>query len=394
MECVPDVENGSDPLKYTLISTTEDFRDVLGRLRESPRLAIDIEADSLYHYYEKVCLIQISNDRDTYILDPLKIEGIEALAPLMADPSTEKVFHAPSYDFYCLRRDYGFEFRNIFDTHVAAQLLGYEFLGLSALMEEIMAIRHSKRRQRDDWSQRPLKTEQLEYAAMDTHHLLRLRDILEEQLIQKDRLGWAKEEFEMTAILERTPKEFDTEGFRRIKGCRDLSPQELVVLRSLYIFRDRIARELDVPPFKVLNNSVLIDLAQKPPQNTGELFHRSGISYRVARKYAGDLLKTIHTAQRQDPDLLQPPARNTWKSPNRDSRKRMETLRHWRKNKAKELELHVGVVFPANLLENLAEAPPKDLDELRNLSGMRHWRIQKFGEEVLGLLHNHNSDQP
>jgi ribonuclease D len=391
MECASDVENGSAPLKYTLIATTEDFRDILGRLRESPRLAIDIEADSLYHYYEKVCLIQISNDRDTYILDPLKIQGIEALAPLMADASMEKVFHAPSYDFYCLQRDYGFEFRNIFDTHVAAQLLGYEFLGLSALMEEIMAIRHSKRRQRDDWSQRPLKTEQLEYAAMDTHHLLRLRDILEGQLIRKDRLDWAKEEFETTAIVERTPKEFDTEGFRRIKGCRDLSPQEQVVLRSLYIFRDRIAKSLDVPPFKVLNNSVLIDLVQKPPQNAGELFHRSGVSYRVARKHAGDLLKTIHAAQKQDPDLLQPPARINWKSPNRESKKRMEALRYWRKNKAKELELHVGVVFPANLLENLAEAPPTDLEELRNLSGMRQWRIQEFGEEVLGLLHNHGS---
>ena len=103
----------------------------------SSRLAIDMEADSLYHYFEKVCLIQISTDSNTYILDPLAIRNVNELAPLMCNPSVEKVFHAAGYDTYCLRRDYDFAFANIFDTHLAAQLLGYEFLGLSTLMEDV-----------------------------------------------------------------------------------------------------------------------------------------------------------------------------------------------------------------------------------------------------------------
>jgi len=359
---------------------------MLENLRTASRLAIDIEADSLYHYYEKVCLIQLSSDSDTYILDPLAVKNIGDLAPLMSNPSVEKVFHAAGYDVHCLRRDYDFSFVNLFDTHVAAQLLGYEFLGLSALMEKLLGVHHSKHRQRDDWSHRPLESEQLEYAAMDTHHLLRLRDALESELQKKGRLSWAQEEFETAASLERPDKEFDTEGFRRIKGNRDLAPQDQIVLRSLYLFRDQAARKLDVPPFKVLNNSVLIDLAKKPPQTSHEMFNRPGVSFRVARKFALDILDAIAEARRQDPSILEAPSRNSFKAPNRSARRRLEALKHWRQGKAKELSLHVGVVFPANLLENLAMAPPADLEGLANLPGVRRWRVREFGAEVLRLL--------
>ena len=225
------------PPPYTLVSTTESFRTMLNSLNKAPRLAMDIEADSLYHYFEKVCLIQISTDRKTYVLDPLAIEEIGDLGPLMSDSSVEKVFHAAGYDVHCLRRDHGFSFVNIFDTHIAAQLLGYEFLGLSPLMGKILGIHHSKRRQRDDWSHRPLASEQLEYAAMDTHHLLRLRDALEKELRQKNRLYWAQEEFETAAVTERPDKEFDANGFRRIKGNRELSLQDQTVLRAMVITR-------------------------------------------------------------------------------------------------------------------------------------------------------------
>jgi ribonuclease D len=359
---------------------------MMDNLRQVSRLAIDIEADSLYHYFEKVCLIQISSDSDTYILDPLELSSIRDLAPLMANSSVEKVFHAAGYDVYCLRRDYGFAFANIFDTHAAAQLLGYEYLGLSALMEKVLGIHHSKRRQRDDWSQRPLASEQLEYAAMDTHHLLRLRDVLQSELLQKGRLSWALEEFETAAATERPGKEFDTEGFRRIKGSRELSPQNQITLRALHLWRDRVARKMDVPPFKVINNSVLLDLVQKPPQSAHSMIDRPGISHRVARKFASDILTTIAEARQQDPSILETPARNNFKAPNRMAKRRLEALRQWRYEKAKELNLHVGVVFPSNLLENLAVAPPADQEGLLSLPCMRRWRVREFGDEILMLL--------
>ncbi|MBP1623211.1 MAG: 3'-5' exonuclease [Acidobacteria bacterium] len=380
----------STPL-YTVISTAERFSSMLESLIPAPRLAIDIEADSLYHYFEKVCLIQISTDQDTYILDPLGIPEVAELAPLMANPSVEKVFHAATYDVFCLRRDFGFVFANIFDTHAAAQLLGYEFLGLGALMEQILGIHHSKRRQRDDWSHRPLASEQLEYAAMDTHHLLRLRDELENALREKGRLSWALEEFETAAAAERPEKEFDTEGFRRIKGSRNLSPQDQVVLRALYLLRDKIARKMDVPPFKVLNNSVLIELVRRPPASPHDLFNRPGISYRVARRFAADILKTISDARRQNPFFLEVPARNNWKPASRSAKLRLEALKQWRQEKARQLNLPLGVVFPANVLENLALAPSAGPEDLLSIPGMRRWRVREFGDELIELLH---TEQP
>jgi ribonuclease D len=374
------------PPPYTLVATTECFQSMMDKLCLANRLAIDMEADSLYHYFEKVCLLQISTDTDTFILDPLVLKEIGSLAPLIADPAVEKVFHAAGYDVFCLRRDYGFAFANIFDTHMAAQLLGYEYLGLSAMMEMLLGIHHSKRRQRDDWSQRPLVAEQLEYAAMDTHHLLQLRDVLESELKQKGRLSWAQEEFAVAAANERPEKEFDAEGYRRIKGNRDLAIQDQVVLRALYLFRDAAARKLDVPPFKVLNNSVLLDLAVRSPQSVQELFKRSGISYRVARKFGTDILNVIAEARQQDPAILELPPRSNGKPPNRAAKHRLEKLKQWRLGKSVELNLPVGVVFPANLLELLAIAPPLDLEGFINFPGMRRWRVQEFGQEILQKL--------
>ena len=162
------------------------------------------------------------------------------------------------------------------------------------------------------------------------------------------------------------------------------------MLRALYLARDQIARQLDVPAFKVMNNSVLMELVKKPPQSAREMFDRPGISYRVARKFAGEILQTIEESRQQDPSSLEAPPRNNWKSPSRIARLRLESLRHWRQAKSKELGLHVGVVFPANLLENLAVIPPADLQEMSEMPGMRQWRVREFGEEMLQLINNHD----
>lgn len=391
---VPSVDESTPhtPPPYTLVSTSGDFQAMMERVRSAPRLAIDMEADSLYHYFEKVCLIQISSDRDTFILDPLALDEIPQLGPIIADPGVEKVFHAAGYDTFCLRRDYGFAFANLFDTHIAAQLAGYEFLGLGALMEKILGIYHSKRRQRDDWSRRPLVDEQLEYAAMDTHHLLRLRDVLEEELKGMGRLGWAQEEFAAAAANEKPEKEFDTEAFRRIKGYRDLQPQEQVALRALFLLRDDAARRLDVPAFKVINNSVLVDLARRPPKAAQELFGRPGVSYRVARRFGPAIVDTLAAAGEQAPSILALPPRTGGKPPSRAAKQRFERLKQWRVGKAAELKLNVGVVFPANLLEALAAEPPADLDAFRDIPGMRQWRVSEFGAEILRVLHEGNGE--
>ena len=379
--------DGSEIPPFTWVANAEGFRKMLDILETAGRLALDIEADSLYHYFEKVCLIQVSSDGETFILDPLAVRDLSPLGRILEDPAVEKVLHAANYDIYCLNRDYGFSFRNIFDTHIAAQFMGHEQLGLDALLDHILGIAHSKRRQRDDWSHRPLEAEQLVYAAMDTHYLLKLRDVLEQQLREAGRMSWAQEECSALCGLAPPEREFDPEGFRRIKGSRELTLPQLAVLRILYLLRDRFARELDVPPFKVMNNTVLMDLARRPPRSPGEMFKRPGISFRVARKYAREICRTIESARSQDPALLALPARSPGRAPSRDARARLETLRRWRRAKAEAYGLHVGVLFPGTLLEALASAPPADLEGMEKVAGMRSWRSREFGIEILGLLH-------
>jgi ribonuclease D len=157
-------------------------------------------------------------------------------------------------------------------------------------------------------------------------------------------------------------------------------------VRALYLLRDRYAQEMDVPPFKVVNNSVLLDLARRPPQSAREMFKRSGISFRVARRFSAEIFRTIEKARSEDPAFLVLPARTANKAPSREAKTRLELLRVWRRAKGEQLQLHVGVVFPGNLLEVLAQFPPADLDALQAVAGMRNWRVREFGEEVLEVL--------
>jgi ribonuclease D len=371
---------------FTLVESSENFQRMLEILMPASRLAIDIEADSLYHYFEKVCLIQISTDQRTFVVDPLAVRDLDALGSLMSDPNIEKVFHAANYDLFCLKRGYGFSFENIFDTHIAAQFVGFEQLGLDTLLEKLLAINHSKRRQRDDWSRRPLNAEQLEYAAMDTHYLLQLRDRLSVQLQEKGRDAWAFEEFKHIAEVEAEERTFDPEGFRRIKGSREMSLSRLAVLRALYLLRDRYARELDLPPFKVMNNSILVDLAHHPPQSSQELFNRPGVSFRVARKFGHEIFRVVERTQFEDPSFLALPAKIAGRAPSREAKARLEELKSWRCQKADELQLPVGVVFPGALLEVLAAVPPADVESFERIPGMRRWRARTFGADILSIL--------
>src|SRR5690606_29531 len=131
----------------------------------------DTESNSLYAYRERVCLIQLSTRSRDYILDPLIIVDMSPLAPLLADPGVEKVFHAAEYDLICLHRDYGFIVNNLFDTMVAARICGYKAIGLGSLLSEFLGVELDKRHQRDDWGERPLPPDSLRYAQMDTHYL-------------------------------------------------------------------------------------------------------------------------------------------------------------------------------------------------------------------------------
>lgn len=369
---------------YTWVDSPAGLCVVARELATASRVAVDVEGDSLYHYRDKVCLLQLSTDDATYVIDTLALDGLSDMGGIMESPSVEKVFHAAGQDIAWLRRDYGFTVTRIFDTHVAAQFLGHERIGLDALLQDILGIAHSKHLQRADWSRRPLSPEQVSYAAMDTHHLLPLRDSLDARLTDKGRRSWAEEEFAHLALAEYRPPRFDPEGHRGIPGSRDLHRTQQPVVRALWALRDQVARDMDLPPFRVINNAVLLVIARRAPKTARGLIG-CGVPRGVVERHGHALIAAIEEAQRAEHGVA-PRHRTRFSRPSPDTIRRVGALKEWRAARARELGLPVGVVLPNGMLVAIATACPKDPETLGAMDGMRRWRVREFGEEILRTM--------
>ena len=277
-----------------------EFIDTLSRLEELSEelinedvIAVDTEADSFYHYFDKTCLVQIGTRKNAYLIDPLAMGGPKELAPLgpvFSSPDVLTLFHAAEYDIYVLKRDCGFEFAGIFDTMVSAQLLGYSSIGLAALIEHHFGVVIPKDEQRSDWSRRPLTERQLNYAVGDVIYLARLMKKLEKELAKAGRREWAQEEFDLLTQRKWPTREFDKQGYLKIKGARKFDLDTLAVLRELFLMRDKRAREIDRPPFKVLGNRTLLELAEEKPSKNAQLARIKGITDLLIRRMGAEIL--------------------------------------------------------------------------------------------------------
>ena len=224
----------------------ELFLDDISGVRE---IALDTEGASFHRFIDRIYLLQITTRERSAVIDPIPIGAPARLGEILEDPAVEVVFHDADYDLRLLHQDYGWHVRNIFDTRIAAQLLGIKSFGLAALLEDFFGVKLDKKHQRADWSLRPLTQGMLDYAAQDTRHLLDLRDELRSRLEKLGRLEWAREEFERLEGTKWDPED-DGQNFLKIKGARDLTRRELALLRELVPWRDSVARELDRAAFR------------------------------------------------------------------------------------------------------------------------------------------------
>ena len=376
--------------EYPFIETVAEVEELAAKLALEKVVAVDTEADSFFHYFDKLCLVQISASCGTFLIDPLAIpaRAFDALAPVMADPAIRKVFHAAEYDLFVLHRHSGIRVRNLFDTMISAQLLGYPAVGYGALVERHFDVRLSKDQQRTDWSRRPLRDVQIDYAAADVRYLAELSQILERELVALGRLAWAQAEF--AALEQRVwpEREFDQMGYLRIKGARKLSPRSLAVLRELFLLRDKRARESDRPPFKVMGNGTLLELAQSPPLSRRALAKRRGLTDLVLRRLGQELIDAVERGLDgpEHPPLERKAGGNGRRRLDRRGEARLEELKRWRAHKSRELGLDPGVFCPNAALEEVAGAQPRTLDELRALGPVKPWWAEHFGGELLGVL--------
>ena len=371
---------------YTWVADPEEFARLTADLSSEPLVGIDTESDSFHHYQERVCLIQFSTPDADYILDPLALKDLSSLKPLFDDPAREWVMNGADYDIVCLKRDFGIHFGRIFDTVIAAQLLGYPATGLAAMLERHFGLKVSKTLQRDEWFRRPLTPGQVAYALTDTRYLLPLRQILSGELEQAGRLPWAREEFELLARRQWSREPFSPDDFRRIRGARDLSRSDQLVLRELAVMRDGLARDWNRPAFKVVSDSVLLTVSRSKPRTSAALRRVHGLSPLMIRRLGEDLLAAIGRGLEADESTLPVPQRGERRRHDPGASRRLEALKAWRKRKAEQLRLDPGVVTPLTSLQAVARAHPKTVEEMMAITELTRWRARQFGEEWIATM--------
>lgn len=365
-----------------LVDSSGAFQRMLAALADAPAIALDTESDSLYRYFYKVCLIQISTPHCDYIVDPLRLPDLAPLAVFLADPRVEKIFHAAENDILMLKRDFAFEFANVFDTMLAARILGWPQVGLAAVLKQHFGVELDKGAQLTDWGHRPLSAEQLRYARLDSHYLSALREVLANELKARRRWHEAQEAFAALPRIVYTEKPFDPDGFWRMRGVRDLGPQELAVLRELYLWRDEQARRLDRPPFKVLGDDALIQLSQQRPQHLADLT----LSPRQIESCGRAILTAVARGRNAVPP--QPPVRlpNGNGRPDPTVQARFDRLRAWRTRRASERAVDADIVLANDALMTIARAAPATLESLSALGVMGPWKLQEYGSDLLRVV--------
>ncbi len=365
-------------LKPQWIDTASGVTEAAEACREAGRFALDTEADSLHSYFHKVCLIQVSASGRHFLIDPLALDR-EALAPLfdvIGDRGLPVLMHGADYDIRMLDRDFGARIRGLEDTEAMARLLGEPKTGLGTLLERELGITQDKKYQRANWGRRPVPDEMLAYAAADTAFLEPLNARLRVRLEAIGRWEWAVEEFRrMEEIRFREPPA-DPLAFERIKDVRALRGEARDRAYSLFLWRDRTAQKLDIPPFKILGNRQLVALAAGPPADLRELAGRSGLGARFARRWGREILGVLTHPSGAPAHQRRSPQRQLSSS----QQARFRRLKAARDAVATELKLEPGLLCPKALMETLAvcQRPVREPADLASC-GLEGWRLRCLG---------------
>ena len=367
----------------TYIDDRRSLDAAVSRLAAQPRLAIDTESNSMYAYRGRTCLVQISTADEDLLIDPLAIKDIGALGGILADATIEKVFHAAEYDLICLKRDFDFDVRGIFDTMAAARVCGYTRIGLGNMLSDLLGVPHSKKHQTDDWARRPLPASYRRYAQMDTHYLLRLRDYLYAELAAAAKLDEAYEYMADVTRFELKSLEFDPDGFWALSRPGALDKRQMAALRELYILRDELAQARDEPPGRMMSNKALLQIAKALPRRQSELEGMRGLPRWLVRRHGHEVIEAVkHSAESRLP--LAPPRQA--RIPNHIA-ERYNALMNWRRQTAQARGVESDVIISKDTLWQIARRQPDSIDDLRGIDGLGPWRRGEYGEQLLGVVH-------
>jgi len=367
---------------YHWVDSPEGLEAAIPRFLGYPCVAMDTEADSLYRYEERICLIQISCPGGDWLIDALALPTLGPLRRLLEEQSVEKVFHGADYDIRLLKKA-GIQPKAVFDTMVAAQILGIRRVGLSDLLRERFGIELVKRFQKADWGRRPLPPDMVRYALEDTRHLLRLREALLAELEAKGRLGWARRQFD--ALLEVRPAPRTPPDALRVPGARNLDDRGRAILQSLLDWREEVARKRDLPPFKVVGTEVLLKLAMRAGASSLDFGGIPGLTEKVIRTSGQGIREAIQRGYLAHPIPWSPRKRPQAERAPMGGRRRLALLKAVRDRKARDLGLDPGVLCPNAALKTLAVSSPREFEE-RLEQSLSPWQRELLAAELRGAI--------
>ena len=320
-------------LSQSLIATSSQLAELLPLIERNARVAVDTEADSLHCYREKLC-------------DPLVENDLAPLADTLA--RKEIVLHGADYDLRLLRRALNFQLVRLFDTVIAARLLGIREFSYAALVGKYFGIELAKGSQKANWALRPLSPKMEVYARNDTHYLLPLAEKLETQLIERDRFGWFQQSCERAIVSAAIDRERDTEEAWRIRGSGLIRGREAAILRALWHWRDREAERFDRPSFHVLRNDQLIETARAASRGETPQFRH--FSERRARDFQATINSALALKEEDWPETR----KRRGERPTREMERAAEGMRKRRDQAASELKIEPSFIAPRATIDAIA----------------------------------------
>ncbi|EFK09410.1 putative ribonuclease D [delta proteobacterium NaphS2] len=375
-------EEGQD---YLHVESGEALTSIVGILQKETAIAVDLEADSMFHYQEKVCLLQFSTPSKNILVDPLAVKDLSPLAPIFKSFGICKIFHGADYDIRSLYRDFKIEVNALFDTQIAARFLGLTDIGLASLLQGKLNITLKKKYQKKDWSQRPLPAPMLQYAVHDTCHLIPLAQNLREELVKTGRLPFVEEECQLQTTV-RSASPGDEPLFLKFNGAGKLDRRSLAVLEAILQYRDRTARRRDVPLFKVMGNAQVMALAKQKPVRMTELKHIKGLSHKQAKQLGEGILKSVrHALKLPEKDLpLYPQKRSQRIGPKVGER--VKRLKQWRDQRGDEMGVDPALICTNAQAKTLALLNPRAPEDIKKTLGIKNWQQEEFGDEICAVL--------
>jgi ribonuclease D len=377
--------NATTDILYKMINTPNELENFVRTIENEKAVGVDLEADSMYHFKEKVCLIQMAATNINVVIDPLVVKDLSPLKPIFNRGDICKIFHGADYDVRSLYRDFRITIHNLFDTELASRFLGFPESGLEAVLKNKFAVTLDKKFQRKDWSKRPLPPDMIAYAAKDAGYLLPLAQSLKAELERKKRLGWVSEECEyLSRVRPSTAK--DQPLYLNFKGAGKLDPRSLAVLEALLGFRREVARKKDKPLFRIFGNRSLLELAGKKPLNLEQLEKTGALSSRQISMYGREMLTAIQGAMKLPAEEL--PIYPRKKSPRVSLAvaERVKALRNWRDKQVQKLAIDPALICTKALISTIAVQRPLKLSELAAIKEMKNWQRNEFGRDIVGVL--------